>query len=92
MLRPENVPSAASGSVADARTDESTASAIKSKPASSQPGAPLKSAPFHTATTIQTVHGASEVAVVILTSYWYCVQTTDGHTGWIQRSQLEALP
>lgn len=57
-----------------------------------QPGAALKSAPFHTATTIQTVPGDAEVAVVILTSYWYGVQTTDGHTGWISRSQLEALP
>ncbi len=56
------------------------------------PGAPLKSAPFHTATTIQTVPADSEVAIVILTSYWYGVQTTDGHTGWIQRSQLEPLP
>jgi hypothetical protein len=57
-----------------------------------QPGAALKSAPFHTATTIQTVPGDAEVAIVILTSYWYGVQTTDGHTGWILRSQLEALP
>ena len=55
-------------------------------------GAALKSAPFHTATTIQTVPGNSEVAIVILTPYWYGVQTTDGHTGWIQRTQLEALP
>jgi hypothetical protein len=57
-----------------------------------QPGAALKSAPFHTATTIQTVPGEAEVAIVILTPYWYGVQTTDGHTGWIQCSQLEALP
>ena len=56
------------------------------------PGAPLKSAPFHTATTIQTVPAKAEVAIIILTSYWYGVQTTDGHTGWIQRSQLEPLP
>jgi hypothetical protein len=56
------------------------------------PGAALKSAPFHTATTIQTVPANAEVAVVILTTYWYGVQTTDGHTGWIQRSQLERLP
>lgn len=56
------------------------------------PGAPLKSAPFHTATTIQMVPADSEVAILILTTYWYGVQTTDGHTGWIQRSQLEAVP
>lgn len=56
------------------------------------PGAPLKSAPFHTATTIQSVPPNAEVAIVILTTYWYGVQTTDGHTGWIQRTQLEPLP
>jgi hypothetical protein len=56
------------------------------------PGAALKSAPFHTATAIQTVPPNAEVAIVILTAYWYGVQTTDGHTGWIQRSQLEDLP
>jgi hypothetical protein len=86
-----DVPSAAAGSVAELeqrvyRLRHQVEARIK------QPGAPLKSAPFHTATTIQTVPGDSEVAVVILTSYWYGVQTTDGHTGWIQRSQLEALP
>jgi len=86
-----DVPSAASGSVAELeqrvnRLRHQVEARIK------QPGAPLKSAPFHTATTIQTVPGDSEVAVVILTSYWYGVQTTDGHTGWIQRRQLEALP
>jgi hypothetical protein len=86
-----DVPSAASGSVAEleqrvSRLRHQVEARIK------QPGAPLKSAPFHTATTIQTVPGDSEVAIVILTSYWYGVQTTDGHTGWIQRSQLEALP
>jgi hypothetical protein len=84
-------PSAASGSVAELeqrvhRLRHQVEARIK------QPGASLKSAPFHTATTIQTVPGDSEVAVVILTSYWYGVQTTDGHTGWIQRSQLEAVP
>jgi len=88
-----NVPSAAAASASVAELEQrinrlrhQVEARIK------QPGAPLKSAPFHTATTIQTVPGDSEVAVVILTSYWYGVQTTDGHTGWIQRSQLEALP
>jgi hypothetical protein len=86
-----DVPSPASGSVAQLeqrvnRLRHQVEARVK------QPGAPLKSAPFHTATNIQTLPGESEVAVVILTSYWYGVQTTDGHTGWIQRSQLEALP
>jgi hypothetical protein len=86
-----DVSSAASGSVAELeqrvnRLRQQVEARIK------QPGAPLKSAPFHSATTIQTVPGDSEVAVVILTPYWYGVQTTDGHTGWIRRSQLEPLP
>jgi hypothetical protein len=86
-----DVPSAATGSIAELeqrvnRLRHQVEARIK------QPGAPLKSAPFHTATTIQTVPGDSEVAVVILTPYWYGVQTTDGHTGWVQRSLLEPLP
>ena len=56
------------------------------------PGAELRSAPFHTAKTIETVPANAEVAIVILTTYWYGVQTTNGHSGWILRSQLESLP
>jgi len=55
-------------------------------------GAELRSAPFHTAKAIETVPAKSEVAIVILTNYWYGVQTTAGHTGWILRSELEPLP
>ena len=56
------------------------------------PGAQLKSAPFHSAATLETVPGQSEIVVVILTAYWYGVETEDGHRGWIHRSQLEPLP
>jgi len=27
-----------------------------------------------------------------LTKYWYGVETTDGHKGWVHRSQAEPLP
>jgi hypothetical protein len=55
-------------------------------------GAPLKSAPFQTSTTLVSLPGASEVLVEILTPYWYGVETEDGHHGWIHHSQLEPLP
>ncbi len=55
-------------------------------------GAQLKSAPFHSAATLESVPGQTEVVIVILTAYWYGVETEDGHRGWIHRSQLEPLP
>jgi len=56
------------------------------------PGAPLKSSPFHTARTLQSLPTGSEVLVLILTPYWYGVETHDGQHGWILRDQLEQLP
>jgi hypothetical protein len=56
------------------------------------PGAPLKSAPFRSATTLQKLPAQAEVVVLILTPYWMGVETTDGQRGWIHRDQLEALP
>jgi len=55
-------------------------------------GAQLKAAPFHGAATLQAVPAQSEVLVVILSPYWYGVETEDGHRGWIHHSQLEPLP
>jgi hypothetical protein len=55
-------------------------------------GAQLKTAPFHSAATIQSLPAETEVLIVIVSSYWYGVQTIDGHRGWIHRSQLEPLP
>ncbi len=57
-----------------------------------QPGAPLKSAPFHTATTLKPLQPGVEVLVEITTPYWYGVETHDGDHGWIRRDQLEQLP
>lgn len=56
------------------------------------PGAPLKSAPFHTASTLQSLPTGAEVLVVISTPYWLGVETHDGQHGWIYRDELELLP
>jgi hypothetical protein len=57
-----------------------------------QPGAPLKSAPFHTATTLKSLQPGVEVLIQITTPYWYGVETHDGDHGWIRRDRLERLP
>jgi hypothetical protein len=56
------------------------------------PGAPLKSAPFHSATTLQSLPAGTEVVVVISTTYWLGVETHEGQHGWILRDELELLP
>ena len=53
------------------------------------PGAPLKSAPFHTASTLQSLSSGTEVLILISTPYWYGVETHEGQHGWILRDQLE---
>jgi hypothetical protein len=57
-----------------------------------KPGAPLKSAPFHSASTLQTLATGTEVLIVVSTTYWLGVETHDGQHGWILRDQLEQLP
>jgi hypothetical protein len=52
----------------------------------------LKAAPFRTATTLTKLKGNSDVLVEIITPYWYGVETTDGHRGWVRRDQVVALP
>jgi hypothetical protein len=56
------------------------------------PGAPLKSAPFHTAGTLVLLPEGTEVLIVINTPYWYGVETHEGQHGWMQRDELELLP
>ena len=56
------------------------------------PGAPLKSAPFHTANTLQLLSSGTEVLVVIDTPYWYGVETHDGQHGWMMRDELGQKP
>lgn len=52
----------------------------------------LKSAPFQRAATLLSVPANSDVLVEIITPYWYGVETTDGHRGWLRREQVEPLP
>ncbi len=53
------------------------------------PGAPLKSAPFHGASTLQSLPPGTEVLIEISTPYWYGVETHDGQHGWVLRDDLE---
>jgi hypothetical protein len=57
-----------------------------------KPGAPLQSAPFHTANTLKSLDPGAEVLIQIATPYWYGVETHDGQHGWIRRDQLEQAP
>jgi hypothetical protein len=52
----------------------------------------LKAAPFHSAATLTKLPADSDVLVEILTTYWYGVETVDGHRGWIRRDQAVQLP
>ena len=56
------------------------------------PGAPLKSAPFHTASVLSPMPTGTEVLIVISTPYWYGVETREGQHGWMLRDDLEPLP
>lgn len=56
------------------------------------PGGELKSAPFHSASTLRSIPSGSDVVILIVTPYWYGVETEDGQHGWIHHSQLEPLP
>ncbi len=57
-----------------------------------KPGAPLQSAPFHTASKLKSLEPGDEVLIQIATPYWYGVETHDGQHGWIRRDQLEQAP
>ncbi len=56
------------------------------------PGAQVRAAPFHSAATLETLPSETEVLVVVVTPYWYGIETEDGHHGWVHHSQLEPLP
>ena len=56
------------------------------------PGGNLKSAPFRSATNVKSLDAGAEVVILIVTPYWYGVETTDGQHGWINHAQLEPLP
>jgi hypothetical protein len=54
-------------------------------------GGQLLSAPFHSAAILQTLPGHSDLLILIITPYWYGVETPTGQHGWFQRQQLEPL-
>ena len=56
------------------------------------PGAQLKSAPFHTASNLRSLDAGTEVVIMVVTPYWYGIETEGGQHGWVQREQLESLP
>jgi hypothetical protein len=56
------------------------------------PGTQLKSAPFKSASSLQSLPAGERVAILISTPYWCGVETESGQHGWIHRSQLEQLP
>ena len=52
----------------------------------------LLTAPFHSALALQTLRSHTEVLILIVTPYWYGVETQAGQRGWVHRQQLEPLP
>ena len=56
------------------------------------PGAQLKSAPFHTASNLKSLDAGTEVVIIVVTPYWYGIESEGGQHGWVQREQLEPLP
>ena len=56
------------------------------------PGAALKAAPFRSSATLETLPPQTEVLIVVLTPYWYGVETEAGYHGWVYHGQLEPLP
>jgi hypothetical protein len=55
-------------------------------------GAHVKSAPFGSAATLESLKPSTDVVVVILTPYWFGIETSDGHRGWIRQEELVPLP
>ena len=56
------------------------------------PGAELKAAPFHAAVSFQNLDPDTEVVILIVTPYWYGVETAGGQRGWVRRDQVKPLP
>jgi hypothetical protein len=56
------------------------------------PNTELKAAPFRGAASLSKLALNSDVLVEIVTTYWYGVETVDGHRGWVRRDQVGPLP
>jgi hypothetical protein len=55
-------------------------------------GTNLKTAPYKGAANLQALAPYTDVVVLIVTPYWYGVQTPDGHRGWVHHTEVETLP
>jgi hypothetical protein len=55
-------------------------------------GAELKSAPFHSSAKLRSLSAGTEVLILVITPYWYGVETKDAQRGWLRRDQLVPLP
>ena len=55
-------------------------------------GAHVKSAPFEAAATLESLKQSTDVVVLILSPYWFGIETNDGHHGWIRKDELVPLP
>jgi hypothetical protein len=55
-------------------------------------GAHVRSAPFEAAATLETLKQSTDVVVLILTPYWFGIETSDGHRGWLRKEELVPLP
>jgi hypothetical protein len=51
-------------------------------------GVQLKSAPYKTAAGLKALDAGTQVVILIVTPYWYGVETEDGLHGWLHRDQL----
>lgn len=56
------------------------------------PSTALRAAPFQSASAVGTVSAGEDLLVEIITEYWFGVETSDGHRGWIRRDQVKPLP
>jgi hypothetical protein len=56
------------------------------------PGGALRSAPFHTASTLQSLPAGTQVLIVVTTPYWFGIETHEGQHGWMLRDDLELVP
>lgn len=54
-------------------------------------GTELKSAPYKSAASIKVLPPFTNLLVVIVTPYWYGVETEDGHRGWVHHSEVVAM-
>ncbi len=52
----------------------------------------LRSAPYRGAVAVQTLSPGTELLVMVITRYWYGVETKDGHRGWVHHGDVESIP